>query len=521
VAGVEQHSSVDHLKHTCWWVMGTEDAGPADEHEHEVGCMEGDEEDCTLFDDYKFDEEDEERISELFQKLDVNEDGRIDIGELSQGLHRLKIHHVPDQAEHIMKRGDITDDNHLSFDEFLKFCHEHEKKLWLVFKSIDRDNSGTLTRAEIKQVFEEKLGVPMTDTEVDYMLRKLDRNGNLKIDWHEWRDFHQLHPHAHDINAIAKFWRHAHIDIGEDMNIPEDLYEEEKLKGRWWKQLMSGAVAGVISRSCTAPLDRLKILLQVHAGSTKNNWSLQRGFQKMLSEGGFTSLWRGNMVNCLKIGPESAIKFYAYEWMKRNITGESGNVQIGIRERFVAGSFAGICSQTSIYPMEVLKTRLALGKTGEYANLKDCAVKVYKKDGVRVFFKGLVPGVIGVIPYAGIDLCVYETLKLSWLRRHSDTSSSDPGVMVLLLCGAVSSSCGQLASYPFALVRTKLQAQTNDPTFTGIRATGMRDMFVQIVQQNGLLGLYRGILPNFLKVLPAVSISYAVYEKTRKFLGMT
>ena len=59
-----------------------------------------------------------------------------------------------------------------------------------------------------------------------------------------------------------------------------------------------------------------------------------------------------------------------------------------------------------------------------------------------------------------------------------------------------------------------------DPTFTGIRAEGMRDMFKQIVEQNGYRGLYRGLVPNFLKVLPAVSISYLVYEKTRIFLGM-
>ena len=48
----------------------------------------------------------------------------------------------------------------------------------------------------------------------------------------------------------------------------------------------------------------------------------------------------------------------------------------------------------------------------------------------------------------------------------------------------------------------------------------MRDMFKQIVEQNGYRGLYRGLVPNFLKVLPAVSISYLVYEKTRIFLGM-
>lgn len=44
-----------------------------------------------------------------------------------------------------------------------------------------------------------------------------------------------------------------------------------------------------------------------------------------------------------------------------------------------------------------------------------------------------------------------------YLRRHSERE--DPGVLVLLACGTTSSSCGQLASYPLALVRTRLQAQ--------------------------------------------------------------
>jgi len=303
------------------------------------------------------------------------------------------------------------------------------------------------------------------------------------------------------------------------MIIPDDFSEEEKKTGMLWKQLFAGGLAGVISRSCTAPLDRLKVLLQVHAGTDKNNWTIQRGFQKMLSEGGYLSLWRGNFVNCVKIAPESAMKFMAYEKMKKMLAGPE-NRTLGVSDRFIAGSSAGICSQASIYPMEVLKTRLALGKTGEYRNMLDCAKQVFLKDGIRGFYRGLAPGLIGVIPYAGIDLCVYETLKLNWLSKHT-SEKTDPGVLVLLLCGTTSSTCGQIASYPLALIRTKLQAQTRDPTYTGLRANGMVDMFKQIVQQNGYTGLYRGIIPNFLKVAPAVSISYVVYEKTKGMLGMT
>ena len=62
--------------------------------EHEDGCI--DNKGCNVFNDYRFDEA---RIEELFEKLDVNKDGRLDVKELSDGLHRLKIVREPEQAE--------------------------------------------------------------------------------------------------------------------------------------------------------------------------------------------------------------------------------------------------------------------------------------------------------------------------------------------------------------------------------------------------------------------------------------
>ena len=92
----------------------------------------------------------------------------------------------------------------------------------------------------------------------------------------------------------------------------------------------------------------------------------------MLREGGVRGLWRGNGINIIKIAPENAVKFAAYDFFKRWIRDQSDR-DLTIRERFCAGSLAGGVSQTVIYPMEVMKTRLALRKTNEFSGIFDCA----------------------------------------------------------------------------------------------------------------------------------------------------
>ncbi|XP_028257835.1 calcium-binding mitochondrial carrier protein SCaMC-1 [Parambassis ranga] len=469
-----------------------------------VRCQDGGESPDT-------DKDREKRWAELFDQLDLNKDGHLDISELRAGLAGRGL--SKGSLERLVKAGDTNQDGVLDFEEFTQYLRTHEKQLKLMFRRLDSNNDGEIDIAEIQNCLK-NIGVNISVEDATRILLSMDKDGTMTIDWNEWRDHFLLNPLT-NMEDVARYWKRSMmLDLGEQLTVPDDFSEEEKKSGYVWRQLMAGAMAGSVSRTGTAPLDRLKVFRQVH-GSTDFKGNVLSGFQYMLKEGGVWSLWRGNGINVLKIAPETAIKFTAYEQIKNVMRGGDESRNLRIHERFVAGSLAGATAQTAIYPMEVLKTRLTLRKTGQFSGIADCAKQILQREGVTAFYKGYVPNLLSIVPYAGIDLAVYETLKFAWLNRNRGLA--DPGVMVLVGCGAVSSTCGQLASYPLALIRTRMQAQAS---VKGTPKLSMLALIHNIVTKEGVAGLYRGISPNLLKVIPAVSVSYVVYEYTRILLGV-
>ncbi|XP_074165890.1 mitochondrial carrier protein SCaMC-3L isoform X2 [Sminthopsis crassicaudata] len=292
-----------------------------------------------------------------------------------------------------------------------------------------------------------------------------------------------MEPHDRNpISYVQSFGPHPYhhqekqqvLDTGEQLMVPVEVLRETN-QATWWKFLVSGAVAGAVSRTGTAPLDRAKVFMQVYASKT-NIMNLLGGMRSMIQEGGIGSLWRGNGINVLKIAPEYAIKFSVFE--------------------------------------QVLKTRLMLRRTGQYNGLLDCACQILGREGARAFYRGYLPNMLGIVPYACTDLAIYEALKWVWL--YLGFHSNNPSGMVSLLSITLSSTCGQMASYPLTLVRTRMQAQD---TVEGSNPT-MRGVFGKILAQQGMPGLYRGVTPTLLKVLPAVGISCVVYEAMKSALGV-
>ncbi|KAK6435533.1 hypothetical protein LTR95_008276 [Oleoguttula sp. CCFEE 5521] len=311
---------------------------------------------------------------------------------------------------------------------------------------------------------------------------------------------------------------------------------------------VAGGVSGITSRTATAPLDRLKVYLIAQTGNTQaaadavkkvapvaatqhGARTLINACKELWAAGGIRSLFAGNGINVVKVMPESAVKFGSYEAAKRAVAkfeGHDDPRKISSTSQFIAGGVAGMISQAVVYPLDTLKFRMQCETVagGEHGNklIWHTAQKMWQRNGIVAFYRGLPMGLAGMFPYAAIDLFLFETfkkrivarnMKLKGIKHEEDAL---PGNFTLALMGGCSGALGASVVYPVNLLRTRLQSQgtaLHPPTYTGIM-----DVTRRTIANEGWRGLFKGLTPNLLKVVPAVSITYVMYENTKKAMKL-
>ncbi|KAJ7498844.1 mitochondrial carrier [Mycena latifolia] len=481
----------------------------------------------------------------------------------------------------------------IGWKEFKEYAEAKETELWQVFHDeLDLDGNGRLDAQELSLALT-KVGITLSTAKLGEFMTFLTASPHShSVSFAEFRDFLLLLPQKASASEIYRYYEMRKY-LGEDArgatrvtmegdvslsaedrptiqlktepsNVqnaqeldndhPEVVSEDEEDSHGWleghtaMKFLLAGGIAGAVSRTCTAPFDRLKIFLITRPpdlggapvtpkpgiGGAK---IIASAVARIYAEGGILAFWTGNGLSVAKIFPESAIKFFAYESSKRAFAQYWDKVDdsrdISGVSRFLSGGIGGISSQLSIYPIETLKTQM-MSNAGDPKRASDfakggvgllhkqvqpkiltAARHLWALGGFRAYYRGLTIGLVGVFPYSAIDMSTFEALKLAYLRS---TGKDEPGVLALLAFGSISGSVGATSVYPLNLVRTRLQASgsTGHPQ----KYTGVWDVANKTWERDGWRGFYRGLFPTLAKVVPAVSISYVVYEHSKRRLGV-
>ena len=161
--------------------------------------------------------------------------------------------------------------------------------------------------------------------------------------------------------------------------------------------MFAGGIAGCMAKTVVAPLDRIKILFQTHHHHYLPYQSKPFGYWNALIEikntAGYRGLYRGHLATLLRIFPYAGVKFMAYEQFK-NIIMPTREKETSMRN-FACGAMAGVCASFITYPFDLIRTRLAFELKA--TSMTTTAIQIYKDGGLKSFFQGISPTLIGMV----------------------------------------------------------------------------------------------------------------------------
>jgi solute carrier family 25 phosphate transporter 23/24/25/41 len=285
----------------------------------------------------------------------------------------------------------------------------------------------------------------------------------------------------------------------------------------------------------------MKILLQVQSSHNVKYSGTVQGLKYIWRTEGVRGLFKGNGTNCARIVPNSAVKFFSYEqaskgilYMYRQQTGNE-DAELTPLLRLGAGACAGIIAMSATYPMDMVRGRLTVQTANspyQYRGIRDALQTVFREEGARALYKGWLPSVIGVVPYVGLNFAVYESLK-DWILKTNPlglAENSELSVTTRLGCGAFAGTIGQTVAYPLDVIRRRMQMvgwKDASSVVTGdgksrasLEYNGMVDAFRKTVRHEGFGALYKGLVPNSVKVVPSIAIAFVSYEVVKDILGV-
>lgn len=292
------------------------------------------------------------------------------------------------------------------------------------------------------------------------------------------------------------------------------------------KDFLAGGVAGAVAKTATAPIERVKLLIQTQdanpriiSGEVPRYTGIVNCFTRVSSEQGFGAFWRGNTVNVIRYFPTQAFNFAFKDTIKGWFPRYNEKTEFWkfFGTNMASGGMAGAGSLTIVYPLDYARTRLAsdVGSGNpQFNGLVDCLMKTMAQGGFFSMYAGFGVSVVGIVAYRGPYFGVFDTLKAlnPWKK--------DKGMLKLLSTFAIAQTTAIIAgfiSYPFDTVRRRLQMQAEKPKSEWLYS-GTLDCAVKIVKDEGLSAMFKGFAANVLRTIGGALVLVG-YDEIKAFLA--
>ncbi|CAJ1436343.1 unnamed protein product [Effrenium voratum] len=286
--------------------------------------------------------------------------------------------------------------------------------------------------------------------------------------------------------------------------------------------LVTGSVAGVVAKTVTAPLDRVRLIYQVTPSkvySLRDAVQLARDIARL---GGPQGLWYGHKATVYRVVPFAGIQFLAFETVQSKLVQKS--VPSTLSPYWIpacAGAAAAVTATVATYPLDVLRTRIAghLEAVPRYRDYSSAFQTILKIEGFRGLFRGLSPTLLGIGPYGAMSFCAFESAKRKLRQWHQVPTDSDVPLLHRLAAATLSGATAQLLSYPMQTVRRRMQFPY--PEELGAQGSlayaNLRDTFRQIQATEGLAALYKGASIVWMKGPLTVGLAFVVNDALKGY----
>lgn len=269
------------------------------------------------------------------------------------------------------------------------------------------------------------------------------------------------------------------------------------------QDFIAGGVAAAISKTAVAPIERVKLLLQVqHTSKQIAEAQRYKGmvdcFVRIPREQGFLSFWRGNLANVIRYFPTQALNFAFKDKYKQIFLGGIDKKQFWryFLGNLASGGAAGATSLCFVYPLDYARTRLAAdvgtGGKREFTGLGNCLAKTFKSDGMLGLYRGFGVSVQGIIIYRASYFGFFDTAK-GMLPDPKNT----PIIISWAIAQTVTTGAG-IISYPFDTVRRRMMMQSGRKG-ADVMYKGTIDCWRKIAAQEGGKAFFKGAFSNILR----------------------
>lgn len=287
---------------------------------------------------------------------------------------------------------------------------------------------------------------------------------------------------------------------------------------------VAGAVAGTVAAVVMCPLEVLKVRMQAASQAQQAQQAVRQGWRNsmnivghlrsMLRNEGIAGLWRGVGVHVAGVAPARSLYFGVYDHARNVLAANGINSSL---VHMSAASAAGMCTSTLLSPLWVIKTRLQIqtskdvvleggARVVNYNGAFDAMRRIVAEEGYRAFYKGLSATYLGVTEGA-IQFMMYQEAKSAARRRDISLTS-----FTLFSMAAGAKLVATTLTYPHEVVRTRLRDRQMLLAPGGPKYTGLRQCFRRIVAEEGVAGLYSGLGPHLVRVVPNAALIFLLVE---------